>query len=91
MPPPRYKIVGKKSSPKSIQTNPTLSDSLPSSKTLIIPDEMEYTIIEDMKKTRENITFHELCKLKHHQKLLLKELKAVPTTSLPAAVISQAA
>lgn len=52
---------------------------------------MEYNIVDDMKKTRANITFHELRKLKHQQKLLLKELKAVPTSPLPTAVISQAA
>jgi len=51
---------------------------------------MEYNIVEDMKKTRANITFHELSKLKHQQKLLLKELNAVPNTPLPIVVISQA-
>lgn len=51
---------------------------------------MEYNIIEDMKKTRTNITFYELRKLKHQQKLFLKELHAVPVAPLPAAVISQA-
>ena len=44
-----------------------------------------------MKNTRANITFHELSKLKHQRKLLLKELKAVPTSPLPIVVISQAA
>ena len=43
-----------------------------------------------MKKTRANITFYELSKLKHQQKLLLKELHAVPVAPFPAAVISQA-
>lgn len=43
-----------------------------------------------MKKTRENIKFHELSKLKHQQKLLLKELKVVPTAPLPVVIISQA-
>ena len=52
---------------------------------------MEYNIIEDMKKTRANITFYELSKLKHQQKLFLKELKAVPTSPLPTVVISQVA
>ena len=51
---------------------------------------MEYNIIEDMKKSRANITFYELSKLKHQQKVLLKELHAVPVAPLPAAVISQA-
>lgn len=65
MPPPRDKVVGKKSSPKSTQTNPVHLDSSPSSKTLIVSNEMEYNIIDDMKNTRVNITFHELSKLKH--------------------------
>lgn len=51
---------------------------------------MEYNIIEDMKKTRANITFYELSKLKHQQKLLLKELHAVPIAPFPTVVISQA-
>lgn len=57
---------------------------------MIVSDEREYNIVEDMKKTRANITFHELSKLKHQQKLLLKELHAIPVAPLPAAVISQA-
>ena len=61
---PKDKLVGKKYSPKSTQTNTTQSDSSPSSKTMIIPDEMEYNIIKDIKKSRANITFHELSKLK---------------------------
>ena len=72
MPPPRDKAIGKKSAPKSTQTTPTQLDSSPSPKTLIVSDEMEYNIIDDMKKTRANITFYELSKLKHQQKLLLK-------------------
>ena len=51
---------------------------------------MEYNIIEDMKKTRSNITFYELSKLKHHEKVLLKELHVVPVSPLPTAIISQA-
>ena len=51
---------------------------------------MEYNIIEDMKKTRANITFYELSKLKHQQKVLLKELHTVPEKSLPDLVISLA-
>lgn len=87
---PTDKIVGKKSSPKATETNPVQSNSTTPSKILIISDEMEYSIIEDMKKTRANITFHELSKLKHQQKLLLKEMHAVPIVPLPATVISQA-
>ena len=62
---PRDKTTSKKSPSKSTQTTPLQSNSSPSSKTLIIPAEMEYNIIEDMKKTRGNITFHELSKLKY--------------------------
>lgn len=91
MPPPRDKAIGKRYAPKSTQTTPTQLDSSPSSKTLIDSDEMEYNIIDDMKKTRAKITFHELSKLKHQQKLLLKELNAIPTAPLPAVVISQVA
>ena len=37
-----------------------------------------------MKKTKANITMFELSKLKHQQKLLLKELNAVPSSPLPS-------
>ena len=90
MPPSRDNTTGKKSSPKSTQTTPSQLDSSSSAKTLIVFYEMEYNIVDDMKKTRKNITFHELRKLKHQKKLLLKELKATPTSPLPTAVISQA-
>ena len=46
---------------------------------------MDYNIVDDMKKTKENITMFELSKLKHQQKLLLKELNVVPTSPLPSA------
>lgn len=52
---------------------------------------MDYNIIEDMKKTKANITMFELTKLKHQQKLLLKELDVVPSSPLPNAVLSKAA
>lgn len=81
MPTPKDKEIGKKSVPKCTQTTPTQLDPSPSSKTLIVSDEMEYNIIDDMKKNRENITFYELIKLKHLKKSLLKELKAVPSTT----------
>jgi hypothetical protein len=45
---------------------------------------MEYNIVDDMKKTKANITMFELSKLKHQQKLLLKELNVVPSTPLPS-------
>jgi len=87
---PKDKVVVKKTTSKPTQTSPVQTDSPTPSKTLIVSDGMEYNIIEDMKKTRANITFYELSKLKHQQKLLLKELHAVPVAPLPAAVISQA-
>ena len=37
-----------------------------------------------------NITFHELRKLKHQKKLIVKELHAIPVAPLPTTVISQA-
>lgn len=51
---------------------------------------MEYNIIEDMKKTRANINLFVLSKLKHQQKVLLKELHVVPVAPLPTVLISQA-
>ena len=83
------KVASKKTSPKATQTSPVQTDTSTPSKTLIISDEMEYNIVEDMKKTRANITLFELSKLKHQQKVLLKELHVVPVPPLPAAVISQ--
>ena len=59
------KVAAKKTSPKVTQTSPIQIDTSTPSKTLIVSDEMEYNIIEDMKKTRANITFFELSKLKH--------------------------
>lgn len=88
MPPPRDKEIGKKFVPKSTQNTPTQLDPFASSKTLRVFEEMEYNIIGDMKKTRANITFHQLRKFKHQQKLLLKELKAIPTSPRPATIIS---
>jgi len=84
------KVASKKTSPKATQTSPVQTDPSTPSKTLIVSDEMEYNIIEDMKKTRANITFYELSKLKHQQKILMKELHVVPVAPLLAAVISQA-
>lgn len=52
---------------------------------------MDYNIIEVMKKTRENISIFELSKLKHQQKLLLKELNVVPSSRLPNGVLSKVA
>eukprot|EP00253_Pinus_taeda_P006092 PITA_06092 len=52
---------------------------------------MDYNIIDDMKKKKEKITMFELSKLKHQQKLLLKELNVVPSSTLPNVVLSKAA
>lgn len=83
------KVAGKKSSPKVTQTSPVKSNPSIPSKTLIVSDEMEYNIVEHMKKNMANIIFHELSKLKHQQKILLKELHAIPVAPLPATAISQ--
>jgi len=50
--------------------------------------EWNTTFVKDMKMTRANITFHGLSKLKHKQELLIKEIKAVPTSPLLTVVIS---
>lgn len=84
------KVAAKKTTQKVTQTSPVQTDPSTPSKTLIVSNEMEYNIIEDMKSSRANITFYELSKLKHQQKVLLKELHAVTVAPLPAAVISQA-
>lgn len=47
---------------------------------------MGYNIIDDMKKTRANVTLYELSKLKHQQKIIMKELNVVPTTFLPTSI-----
>jgi hypothetical protein len=54
-------------------------------------DTMEYNIVEDMKKTRESISLHELKKLKQQQKMLLRELNVVHVSPLLAVVVSQVA
>lgn len=71
------------------QNQPTSSNPPSTSKTLVVANSMDYNIIEDMKKTKENITMFELSKLKHQQKLLLNELNFVPSSPLPNAVLSK--
>ena len=66
------KVATKKTTSKVTQTSPVQIDSPTPSKMLIVSDEMEYNIIEDMKKTRANITLYELSKLKHQQKVMMK-------------------
>ena len=50
----------------------------------------EYNIVEDMKKIKENISLHEMTKLKQQQKLFLRELKAIPVELIQPPVIAQA-
>ena len=73
---------------KATKSSPVQSEQTTPSRTLIVSDEMEYNIMDDMKKTRANITLYESSKLKHQQKIMMKELHAVPITSLPTAVAS---
>jgi len=81
----KEKVPPKKSPASVPQNQPSTSNSPSTSKTLVVSDSMEYNIVDDMKKTKANITMFELSKLKHQQKLLLKELNAVPSTPLPSA------
>ena len=85
------KTLVKKNSPLPTQNQPSSCNSPSTSKTLVVSDSMDYNIIEDMKKTRANISLHELSKIKHQQNLLLKELNAVPASPLPNGVISKEA
>ena len=87
----KEKVPTKKSTTTLPQNQPSSSNIPSTSKTLVVSDSMDYNIIDDMKKTKANITMFELSKLKHQQKLLLKELNAVPSSPLPNAVISKAA
>ncbi len=80
------KSPAKKTPISSPQTKSSLSNPPSSSKTLVVSDPMNYNIVEYMKKTRANISLHELIKLKHQQNLLLKELNVVPSSPLPTSV-----
>jgi len=82
----KEKFATKKTTAKATQSSPVQSDQTPPSRTLIVSDEMDYNIIDDMKKTRANITLYELSKLKHQQKIMMKELHAIPTTFFPTAM-----
>lgn len=83
------KVTTKKATARATQSSPVQSEQAPPSRTLIVSDEMEYKIIDDMKKTQANITLYELSKLKHQQKIMMKELHAMPTTPLRTSVASQ--
>ena len=87
----KEKISTKKAAPIPSQNQPSSSNLPSTSNTLVVIDSMDYSIIEDMKKVKANITMFELRELKHQQKLLLKELNVVPSSPLPNAVLSKAA
>ena len=84
----KNKVV-KKSTSTSPQVIPFSSNSPSSPRTLVVSDTIGYNIVEDMKKIEENISIHELTKLKQQQKFLPKELNAVPTSPLPIVVVSK--
>jgi len=67
--PVKEKTVTKKS--RTTQTDSIILDPKTASKTLVILDTTEYKIVKDMKKMRENISMHELNKLKKQQKSYL--------------------
>jgi len=81
----KEKVPTMKSAATLRQNQPSSSNIPSTSKTLVILDSMDYNIVDGMKKTKANITMFELSKLKHQQKLLLKELNAVPSLPLPSA------
>lgn len=86
----KEKVPVNKATTISSQNQPSSSNLPSTSKTLVVSDSMDYNIIKDMKKTKENITMFELSKLKHLQKILLKELNFIPSSPLPNAVFSKA-
>ena len=81
----KEKVSTKKPAATVPQNQPSSSNIPSTSKTLAVSESMDYNIVDDMKKTKANITMFELRKLKHQQKLLLKELNAVPCSPLPSA------
>lgn len=68
--PAKEKTIAKKS--KTSQTNPVPPNSPNTSKPLVISDTVEYNIVEHMKMPRDNISLHELTKLKQQQNILLR-------------------
>lgn len=78
------KVPTRKSTMVPTRNQSTSTDPPSSSKTLVVSDSMDYNIIEDMKKTKANISLFELSKLKHQQKLILKELNDVPSSPFQA-------
>lgn len=56
-------------------------------KTLVISDKMDYDIVEDMKKTRANISLFDLRKLKQQKNTLLKALDVIDKTFSPSILL----
>jgi hypothetical protein len=52
------------------------------SKSLVFVEKIDYDIIEDMKKNRENISLYELSKRKYQRNSLLRALGIYDKTSL---------
>eukprot|EP00253_Pinus_taeda_P026383 PITA_26383 len=84
----KEKVPTKKLAATLPQNQPSSSNIPSTPKTLVVSDSMDYNIVDDMKKTKANITMFELSKLKHQQKLLLKELNALPSSLLPSAQVA---
>ena len=61
----KEKVPTKKSPAVVPQNQPSTSSTPSTSKTLVVSDSMDYNIVNDMKKTKANITMFELSKLKH--------------------------
>ena len=59
--PAKDKTISKKSTSKATQNNPTTLYVPPTSKKMVVSDTIEYNV-EDTKKTRANISIHELTK-----------------------------
>jgi hypothetical protein len=74
-----------RSSPPTNTSNTQPIENRPASKTLFVAKKINYDILEDMKKTRENISLYELSKLKSQKNSLLRDLgvsnKTIPSSS----------
>jgi len=81
----------KKTSSQSFDYAPTTSKSPSSSKTLIISYNIEYNIVEEMKKIKANISLYEVSKLNQQHKLLLNELNVIPASPLPSTIFTSKA
>lgn len=61
----KEKVPTKKLAATVPQNQPSSSNIPSTSKTLVVSDSMDYNIVDDMKKTKVNITMFEVSKLKH--------------------------